>query len=180
MKKLENTGAADLDGLLLKLKERYDAREAAGGIHPSDAEFKRRFFQAARAQERPRFPMIWKVAACVAVCLLSFQIVLTQFKSDSTAFRSDGDSAVAMTGAEVAIPEAPTADGTLNRVKILNNVEENAAIPEEEPGEAMILASAFVENEADAVAENTADDAGSNVVAGDVAPIILSSLSPFK
>ena len=43
MKKLENTGAADLDGLLLKLKERYDAREAAGGIHPSDAEFKRRF-----------------------------------------------------------------------------------------------------------------------------------------
>ena len=171
MKKLENTGAADLDGLLLKLKERYDAREAAGGIHPSDAEFKRRFFQAARAQERPRFPMIWKVAACVAVCLLSFQIVLTQFKSDSTAFRSDGDSAVAMTGAEVAIPEAPASEGTLNRVKILNNVKENAAIPEEEPGEAMILASAFVENDADAVAENAATDAVSDVVAGDAAPV---------
>ena len=72
MKKLENTGAADLDGLLLKLKERYDAREAAGGIYPSDAEFKRRFFQAARAQERPRFPMIWKAAAGIAVCLLAF------------------------------------------------------------------------------------------------------------
>ena len=136
MKKLENTGAADLDGLLLKLKERYDAREAAGGIHPSDAEFKRRFFQAARAQERPRFPMIWKVAACVAVCLLSFQIVLTQFKSDSTAFRSDGDSAVAMTGAEVAVPEAPASEGTLNRVRILNNVKEDSTVAEEEPGDA--------------------------------------------
>ena len=169
MKKLENTGAADLDGLLLKLKERYDAREAAGGIHPSDAEFKRRFFQAAKAQERPRFPMIWKVAACVAVCLLSFQIVLTQFKSDSNAFRSDGDSAVAMTGAEVAIPEAPASEETRNRVRILNNVKEDFAIPEEEPGEAMILASAFVESDADAIAENAADDAGSDVVAGDAA-----------
>ncbi|MDD6338159.1 MAG: VIT domain-containing protein [Lentisphaeria bacterium] len=160
MKKLENTGAADLDGLLLKLKERYDAREAAGGIHPSDAEFKRRFFQAARAQERPRFPMIWKVAACVAVCLLSFQIVLTQFKSDSTAFRSDGDSAVAMTGGEVAIPEAPASGETRNHVRILNNIKEDSIVAEEEPGEAMILASAFVENGADAVADiaDFADD----------------------
>ena len=81
-------GARDLDALLGKLKERHDARERSG-IYASEEEFKRRFFQAARAQERPHFPMIWKAAAGIAVCLLAFQLVLTTLKDDSSAVRAD-------------------------------------------------------------------------------------------
>ena len=55
-------GAPDLDELLQKLKERHDAREKTGIFTPED-EVRRRFFQAAHAQERPHFPMIWKAAA---------------------------------------------------------------------------------------------------------------------
>ena len=81
-------GARDLDALLQKLKERHDAREQSGIYTPED-EFTRRFFQAAKAQERPHFPMIWKAAAGIAVCLLAFQLVLTTLKDDSSAVRSD-------------------------------------------------------------------------------------------
>ena len=81
-------GARDLDALLQKLKERHDAREQSGIYTPED-EFKRRFFAAAKAQERPHFPMIWKAAAGIAVCLFAFQLVLTTLKDDSSAIRSD-------------------------------------------------------------------------------------------
>ena len=83
-----NGGARDLDALLRKLKERHDAREQSGIYTPED-EFMRRFFQTAKAQERPHFPMIWKAAAGIAVCLLAFQLVLTTLKDDSSAVRSD-------------------------------------------------------------------------------------------
>ena len=86
---INNGGAPELDALLLKLKERHDAREQSG-IYVSEDEFRRRFFQAAHAQERPHFPMIWKAAAGIAVCLLAFQLVLTTLKDDSSAIRASG------------------------------------------------------------------------------------------
>ena len=64
-------GARDLDALLQKLKERQDARGQTGIYTPED-EFRRRFFAAAKSQERPHFPMIWKAAAGIAVCLFAF------------------------------------------------------------------------------------------------------------
>ena len=151
MKKLDNSGAAaDLDGLLLKLKARHDAREQAGGIFPSDEMFKQRFFQAARAQERPRVPMIWKIAACVAVCLLSFQIVLTQFRDDSSTARVDG-VAVAEGGDRMVTSEAFVSDGKDAEAEMLTlsmaaddfNSESASAA-----GENMILTSAFAMTEA--------------------------------
>jgi hypothetical protein len=84
---INNGGAVELDALLRKLKERHDAREQSG-IYASEDEFRRRFFQAAHAQERPHFPMIWKAAAGIAVCLLAFQLVLTTLKDDSSAVRA--------------------------------------------------------------------------------------------
>ena len=81
--------APELDGLLQKLKERHDAREQSG-IYASEEEFKRRFFQAAHAPARPRFPMIWKLAAGLAVCLLSIQLVLITLRDDSSGFHAGG------------------------------------------------------------------------------------------
>ena len=85
---INNGGAVELDALLRKLKERHDAREQSG-IYASEDEFRRRFFQAVHAQERPHFPMIWKAAAGIAVCLLAFQLVLTTLKDDSSAIGAD-------------------------------------------------------------------------------------------
>ena len=111
-----NGGAPDFDELLQKLKERHDAREQSGIYTPED-EFKRRFFAAAKAQERPHFPMIWKAAAGVAVCLLAFQLVLTTLKDDSSAVRTDNfgtpgvdmvaDTYAAPAGYGAAAPDSP-------------------------------------------------------------------------
>ena len=160
MNKFNDTGAADLDGLLLKLKARHDAREQAGAIFPSDEAFKQRFFQAARAQERPRFPMIWKVAACVAVCLLSFQIVLTQFRDDSSAARVDGVAETVVDGAgaeNVNLPKMLVAE-----TNSLDADEDDNAMDGE-----MILASAFVEKD-DVVVGDAAPAAGFAVAGAEV------------
>ena len=101
----ENGGAPDLDGLLQKLKERHDAREKSG-IYASEQEFSRRFFQAAHAQERPHFPMIWKAAAGIAVCLLAFQLVLTSVKDDS-AVRGDNFGATGVVDGYATATEPP-------------------------------------------------------------------------
>ena len=141
----ENGGAPDLDALLQKLKERHDAREQSG-IYASESEFSRRFFQAAHAQERPRFPMIWKAAAGIAVCLLAFQLVLTTIKDDSTAVRSDNYS---MPGVDMVVDSyartseaAPAAADT-----------EAPAANDAEEGEAPMLLMSVLD-----VSEN--DDAG--------------------
>ena len=111
-----NGGARDLDALLLKLKERQDAREQTGIYTPED-EFRRRFFAAAKAQERPHFPMIWKAAAGIAVCLFAFQLVLTSLRDDSSAARADGygvqgvDTVAAAPAGYAAAPEMLSADG---------------------------------------------------------------------
>lgn len=131
MKKHNNDnagGARDLDALLLKLKERQDAREQSG-IYASEDEFKRRFLAAAKAQERPHFPMIWKAAAGIAVCLLAFQLVLTTLKDDSSAVRSDG---YGVPGVDmVANTQAPAAYGA--------DMQKN--ITSEEEVQPMLLAS---------------------------------------
>ena len=139
MKKHNNDnagGARDLDALLGKLKERQDAREQSG-IYASEDEFKRRFFAAAKTQERPHFPMIWKAAAGIAVCLLAFQLVLTTLKDDSSAVRADG---YGVPGVDmVANTQAPAAYG--------------AAMPEDitggEEAQPMLLASIMEDNAAD-------------------------------
>ena len=140
-------GARDLDALLGKLKERHDARERSG-IYASEEEFKRRFFQAARAQERPHFPMIWKAAAGIAVCLLAFQLVLTTLKDDSSAVRADNYGApgidmpvdgYAAAGYGAAVPEKTSDDAET---------------------EGMVLASVYNVEEGDAGMEDVLLDAG--------------------
>ncbi|MBR4253585.1 MAG: DUF2135 domain-containing protein [Lentisphaeria bacterium] len=143
-------GARDLDALLLKLKERHDAREHSGIYTPED-EFKRRFFQAARAQERPHFPMIWKAAAGIAVCLLAFQLVLTTLKDDSSAVRSDNFGAQ---GVDMVVDaHAPVAYGATAM----------ESVTEEDDNEDMILASAF---SVDSMEEDVAEMDGLPLDAG--------------
>ena len=143
-------GARDLDALLLKLKERHDAREQSGIYTPED-EFKRRFFQAARAQERPHFPMIWKAAAGIAVCLLAFQLVLTTLKDDSSAVRSDNFGAQ---GVDMVVDaHAPVAYGAAAM----------ESVTEEDDNEDMILASAF---SVDSMEEDVAEMDGLPLDAG--------------
>ncbi|MBP5584884.1 MAG: hypothetical protein J6Y92_00875, partial [Lentisphaeria bacterium] len=112
MKKYDDNdgGARDLDVLLGKLKDRYDAREQSG-IYTSEDEFASRFFQTAGAQvhlpNRPHFPMIWKVAACIAVCLLALQLVIATLQTDSSAIRGDN---YGVQGVDVVV-EVPAAAG---------------------------------------------------------------------
>ena len=140
---INNGGALELDGLLRKLKERHDAREQSG-IYASEDEFRRRFFQAAHAQERPHFPMIWKAAAGIAVCLLAFQLVLTTLKDDSSAMRADnyGVPAAGMVdGYGYAAPEtvaaAPTDSGEAAPAMLetmavaMNDAEDDDLFPSE-------------------------------------------------
>ena len=142
-----NGGARDLDALLGNLKARYDAREQSG-IYVSEDEFKRRFFQAAKAQERPHFPMIWKAAAGIAVCLLAFQLVLTTLKDDSSAVRADGYGVQGVdTVANVQVPSAYGA-----------TAPESA--PEEGENEVMLLASVSGEESVDAEMDDVPADAG--------------------
>ncbi len=119
-------GARDLDALLQKLKERHDAREQSGIYTPED-EFTRRFFQAAKAQERPHFPMIWKAAAGIAVCLLAFQLVLTTLKDDSSAVRSDN---YGMRGVDMVVDaQTPSAYGAnLMKAKATENEPESVVL----------------------------------------------------
>jgi len=127
-----NGGAPDLDELLQKLKERHDAREKTG-IFTSEDEFRRRFFQAAYAKERPHFPLMWKAAAGIAVCLLAFQLVLTTLKDDSSAIRADnyGVPAAGMTvdgyGASAKV-ETPAAIETMAMVSEENEAAEGAVL----------------------------------------------------
>jgi Flp pilus assembly protein TadD len=141
-------GARDLDVLLGKLKERYDAREQSG-IYTSEDEFKRRFLQAAKAQERPHFPMIWKAAAGIAVCLLAFQLVLTTLKDDSSAVRSDnyGAQGVDMVANTYAAPAGYGAATT------------ESVSADEEDG-AMLFASAYDVEAGGAEMEDAQLDAG--------------------
>ena len=156
-----NGGAPDLDELLQKLKERHDARENAGIFTPED-EFSRCFFQAAHAQDRPHFPMIWKAAAGIAVCLLAFQLVLTTLKDDSSAVRADnygaqGVDMVADTYAvpvgygAAALPENPSADAETEGM-ILASVYTGEEVAEEKTamldGEAVVASSFAVRNDA--------------------------------
>ena len=107
-----NGGAPELDGLLRKLKERHDAREQSG-IYASEEEFKRRFFQTAHTQARPHFPMVWRLAAGFAVCLLSLQLVLITLRDDSSAIRFDGYGVAAAKvdgGAPVAAKSVASAE----------------------------------------------------------------------
>jgi len=140
-------GARDLDVLLQGLKERYDAREYSG-IYASEEEFKRRFFQAAHAQERPHFPMIWKAAAGIAVCLLAFQLVLTTLKDDSSAVRADG---YGVPGVDM-VAEAPVSAG-------YGMAMEDAVTEESEPQE-MLLASAYTVEAGGAETDEPLLDAG--------------------
>ena len=143
-------GARDLDALLGKLKERHDAREQSG-IFTSEDEFKRRFFAAAKAKERPHFPMVWKIAACVAVCLFAFQLVLTTLKDDSSTMRTDG---YGVPGVDMAVDaQTPAAFG--------------AAVPEDVAAEdetmPMLLAS--IEGSDEAAEEGAMTDGGAMVAA---------------
>lgn len=159
-------GARDLDALLQKLKERHDAREQSG-IYASEEDFKRRFFNAARASERPRFPMIWKAAAGVAVCLLAFQLVLTTLKVDSSGFRDDNSGARQDVDMVVAAPvyadgAAETASEEAEQPKALRlAVEEESATETAfsvaEPRNARLLASVRAESSASKKAERNAD-----------------------
>jgi len=121
-----NGGAPDLDVLLQKLKERHDAREKTGIFTPED-EFRRRFFQAAHAQERPHFPMIWKAAAGIAVCLLAFQLVLTTLKDDSSAIRADnyGKPGVDMVADGYGLPAKTEAPAMVETSTVMSMVEDD-------------------------------------------------------
>ncbi|MBO7089800.1 MAG: hypothetical protein J6W70_07840, partial [Lentisphaeria bacterium] len=170
-------GARDLDALLQKLKERHDAREQSGIYTPED-EFKRRFFAAAKAQERPHFPMIWKAAAGIAVCLFAFQLVLTTLKDDSSAVRTDnyGIQGVDMVAEEAQTPAAygatlMKADATEGESKpmVLMSIRENDEAAEESAisdGEMMVAASFMAErNDADRPALMAAQDDAGNTAA---------------
>jgi tetratricopeptide (TPR) repeat protein len=140
MKKHSNDnadGKRDLDALLGKLKERQDAREQSG-IYASEDEFKRRFLAAAKAQERPHFPMIWKAAAGIAVCLLAFQLVLTTLKDDSSAVRADG---YGVPGVDMVV------DNTYNAPAAYGADMPKDIISEEE-AQPMLLASIMEDNAA--------------------------------
>ncbi|MBQ7731506.1 MAG: hypothetical protein IJT68_06685, partial [Lentisphaeria bacterium] len=155
----QDGGARDLDVLLGKLKERHDAREQSGIFTPED-EFKRRFFAAAKAQERPHFPMIWKAAACIAVCLFAFQLVLTTLKDDSSAARTDG---YGVPGVDMVVDtQAPAAYGAASLMKATateNVTSEDNAAP-------MLLASM---KEDDDAAEEGATADGEAMVASSFA-----------
>ncbi|MBR3505764.1 MAG: hypothetical protein IKO02_01790, partial [Lentisphaeria bacterium] len=155
----QDGGARDLDVLLGKLKERHDAREQSGIFTPED-EFKRRFFAAAKAQERPHFPMIWKAAACIAVCLFAFQLVLTTLKDDSSAARTDG---YGVPGVDMVVDtQAPAAYGAASLMKATateNVTSEDNAAP-------MLLASM---KEDDDAAEEGATADGEAMVASSLA-----------
>ena len=145
-------GARDLDALLQKLKERHDAREQSGIYTPED-EFTRRFFQAAKAQERPHFPMIWKAAAGIAVCLLAFQLVLTTLKDDSSAVRSDN---YGMSGVDMVVDaQTPAAYGA-------NLMKADAT---EDGTQPMVLMSMRNHDEADEAGEGSASLDGDTMVA---------------
>ncbi len=166
-------GARDLDVLLQKLKERHDAREQSG-IYTSEDEFARRFFQAAKAQERPHFPMIWKAAAGIAVCLLAFQLVLTTLKDDSSAIRGDnyGVPAVDVTvdspafaGFTAVGPESVSAEGGERKERILlakvspseaDDVQESASLD----GEMVAVSLAATHDDDPAPAVNALHMAG--------------------
>ncbi len=141
-------GARDLDALLGKLKGRYDAREQSGIYTPED-EFGRRFLQAARAQARPHFPMIWKAAAGIAVCLLAFQLVLTTLKDDSSAVRADGYGVPG--GDRIVEAQAPAGYGAAM-------TENTAAEDEAQP---LLLASGYMANDdADVEMDGAAPEGG--------------------
>ena len=141
-------GARELDALLGKLKERYDAREHSG-IYASEDEFKRRFFHAAHAQERPHFPMIWKAAAGIAVCLLAFQLVLTTLKDDSSAVRADG---YGVQGIDMIADDVPAAAGF--------NMAMAESMPEDGEPQEMLLASAYTAEAGGAETDAVTLDAG--------------------
>ena len=137
-------GARDLDVLLQKLKERQDARVQTGIYTPED-EFRRRFFAAAKAQERPHFPMIWKAAAGIAVCLFAFQLVLTSLRDDSSAARADGYGASgvdmvaeAPAGYGAAMPAMASSDGSEPEEMLLASVytAEDDSVEDEAPATA--------------------------------------------
>ena len=146
-------GARDLDAMLRKLKERHDAREQSGIYTPED-EFKRRFFAAAKAQERPHFPMIWKAAAGIAVCLFAFQLVLTTLKDDSSAVRADGYGAP---GVDMVVDaQTPAA---FNGARLMK------ADATEDGTKPMVLMSMLENGEADETAEEGASPDGDTMVA---------------
>ena len=154
-KHTENGGARDLDELLQKLKERHDAREQSG-IYASEDEFKRRFFQAAHAQERPHFPMIWKAAAGIAVCLLAFQLVLTTLKDDSSAIRADNYGAQ---GVDM-VADAYASGNALKKAVVVDGAVGKEDASADAEAEDMLLVSAFSMGEDDAEMDEVQLDAG--------------------
>ena len=161
-------GARDLDALLQKLKERQDARVQTGIYTPED-EFRRRFFAAAKAQERPHFPMIWKAAAGIAVCLFAFQLVLTSLRDDSSAARADGygasgvDMVAEAPAGYAAMPAMASSDSSNQEEMLLASVyaAEDDSVVDETPATAgfsgPMLRAALAEARGDDAATESED-----------------------